>query len=255
MSSFTVICFADLKKYKFTYLFGFPAIHSEPSWTIVTSGDLPQAREEDKVSDDELATRMTGRETSALVDSVQTWRYSVDARQHGFFLAKKLREYVSDFEVGSHSWPGADGSREEESSKRPSTPGTPGDKLGFHWSVGSLIEYENGFFDGIPLEDQYVCFADPSTYAKYPGWMLRNLLVFIRRRWRLDCVQILCYRDIQARRDDAKSIVLLLKLEEGNSPDSSEMPKVTGWERNTTGKVTSRIANLGEYMDPQRYGT
>ena len=216
--------------------------------------DPPQILEKDKVSDNEIATRMTGRETAALVDCVQTWRYRVDPRQHGFFLAKKLREDPSDPETGNYPSPGSVGFREEESSKRPSTPGTPGDKLGFHWSAGSLMEYESGFFDGIRSEDQYVCFADPSTYANYPGWMLRNLLVVIRRRWKLDRVQILCYRDIQARRDDAKSIVLSLKLEEGHTPSSSEMPKVTGWERNNAGKVTSRIANLGEYMDPQRYG-
>lgn len=42
------------------------------------------------------------------------------------------------------------------------------------------------------------------------------------------------------------------------SPDSSNttgLPKVTGWERNSAGKVVSRVANLGEYMDPQRLVT
>lgn len=197
---------------------------------------------------------MTGLETSALVDSVQTWRYRVDSRQHGFFLAKKQRR-DSFMEPVGHT--GA----AEESNHRPTTPGTPGDKLGFDWMIGSLIDYEKGFFDGVPSEDRFVCFADPSTYPTYPGWMLRNLLVLIRRRWKLDNVQILCYRDVQGRRDDAKSMILSLELGDSGSavssvhglPVSSDMPKVTGWERNHTGKVMSRIANLGEYMDPQRY--
>lgn len=90
--------------------------------------------------------------------------------------------------------------------------------------------------------------------------MLRNFLVLIRRRWKLDKVQILCYRDAQAKRHEARSIVFNLELDvkeaitNGNARGSLEvkdLPKVTGWER-SAGKVASRVANLGEYMDPQR---
>ena len=215
--------------------------------------------EEDDVSEDvarseeDLVTHMSGTETAALVDAVQTWRYRVDSRQHGFFLAKKQRG--EGFAIDSRT------TAEEDSSQRPITPGTPGEKLGFTWSIGALTDYEQGFFDGTPQEDRYVCFTDPSTYPKYPGWMLRNLLVLIRRRWKLNEVQILCYRDVHSHRDDAKSIILSLRLEGStpptgsgtDAPTSLEMPKVTGWERNSAGKVVSRVANLGEYMDPQRY--
>ena len=253
LASFTVICFADLKKYKFTYLFAFPALHSEPAWKLVPKIEEDNTLEETTRSEEDLITHMTGSETAALVDAVQTWRYRVDSRQHGFFLAKKQRG--DGFATESRT------RAEEESSQRPITPGTPGEKLGFTWSIGSLTDYEQGFFDGTPEEDRYVCFTDPSTYATYPGWMLRNLLVLIRRRWKLNEVQILCYRDVHSHRDGAKSIMLSLAL--GESPPSTssgidiltsfEMPKVTGWERNSAGKVMSRIANLGEYMDPQRY--
>lgn len=213
------------------------------------------ALEEAAHSEEDLLTHMSGTETTALVDAVQTWRYRVDSRQHGFFLAKKQRS--EGFAMESRTI------AEEDSSQRPITPGTPGEKLGFTWTIGALMDYEQGFFDGTPQEDRYVCFTDPSTYPKYPGWMLRNLLVLIRRRWKLNEVQILCYRDVHSHRDDAKSIVLLLKLE-GSTPSTAfgtdastslKMPKVTGWERNSVGKVVSRVANLGEYMDPQRYTT
>lgn len=247
-----VICFADLKKYKFTYLFGFPALHSEPSWKLMPRFESATELQEAARGQDELITNMKSQETAALVDSVQTWRYGVDSRQHGFFLAKKQRNsFLTETMTGA----------EEDPSNRPITPGTPGEKLGFTWSIGSLSDYEDGFFRGIPVEDRYVCFTDPSTYPTFPGWMLRNLLLLIRRRWKLDQIQILCYRDVHARRDDAKSIILSLALGEVNSATSSstdlsrlfDMPKVTGWERNSSGKVISRIANLGEYMDPQRY--
>jgi len=192
-----------------------------------------------------------------LVDAVQTWRYSVDVRQYGFFLAKKKRPAsVGKSGQGDIESAGGDG--------RPTTPTTPGGDLGYEWVVSSLASFESDFFKGTSERDRFVCFADPSTYDTYPGWMLRNLLVLISRRWKLDRVQILCYRDIPARRHEAHSMILRLEQPALDaaapvvSPDSSNttgMPKVTGWERNSAGKVVSRVANLGEYMDPQRLVT
>lgn len=200
--------------------------------------------------------RLTSPETAALVERVQTWRYSVDARQYGFFIAKKVRHRVAaKSPVASEQ---SDSGL--ESGHRSTTPETPNNPLGYSWEVGSLADYHDGFFDGVYPQDRYVCFADPSTYPTYPGWILRNLLVLIRRRWQLQKVQILCYRDIHARRDEAQSIILRLEASDidttvsGAEPTPPDMPKVTGWERNAAGKVTSKIANLGEYMDPKRYG-
>lgn len=184
---------------------------------------------------------LEGDETTALVDAVQTWRYQVDARQYGFFLAKKLPQRKR-YSVGSTD------------EQRPKTPGATEGSLDFRWEVGALADYEQDFFHDVAPNDRFVCFADPSTYQQYPGWMLRNLLILIRKRWQLQKVQILCYRNIQSRRDDARSMIL--KLE--SSPDaageesSKPTPKITGWERNSDGKFTNKIANLGEYMDPQR---
>lgn len=33
---------------------------------------------------------------------------------------------------------------------------------------------------------------------------------------------------------------------------SVDMPKVTGWERNSAGKLSGRLADLTAYMDPQK---
>ena len=190
---------------------------------------------------------LSSLETTALVDAVQTWRYSVDVRQYGFFLAKKKRrgniEGYSNNEV-----------TDTRSPIQSTTPGSPADGLEFTWVIGSLSTYEHGFFQDTSANDQFVCFADPSNYDSYPGWMLRNLLVLVRRKWGLDKVQILCYRDIQAQRHEARSLLLQLEIGEPNANMlvTDEMPKITGWERSGTGKVASKIANLGEYMDPQR---
>ena len=130
-------------------------------------------------------------------------------------------------------------------------------ELGFTWNIASLAQFERGFFNDVEPHDQYVAFADPSTYSEYPGWMLRNLLIIVSRRWKLQKVQILCYRDVQARRDDARSIIIPIRSSSPSTMlsevESSIMPTTSGWERNSNGKVVSRIANLGDFMDPRRH--
>lgn len=196
---------------------------------------------------------MTPVETAALVDKVQTWRYGVDARQHAFFLAKKNRR------MGREPLKDED----ETLEMRPMTPTTPSAQLGFTWQVSSLSSYEDGFFEGEYSDDCYVCFADPSNYPQAPGWALRNLLVLIRQRWKRDRVQILCYRDTQQQRDSARSIIFDVTLSQtpkkapasavgGGEDGDDQMPRVVGWERNDRGKLTSRMADLNEYMDPKR---
>lgn len=163
------------------------------------------------------AKHLDATETETLVDSVQTWRYSVDSRQHGFFLAKRLRKDVLEAE-----WRLGRGEIEEEEEdgnlfkpkvpKRTRTSSLT--ELGFLWSIAPLGSYEQGFFDNAAEEDRFVCFADPSTYPTNPGWMLRNLLILVRQRWRLDKVQILCYRDTHLRRDRQNSLIMSLQSAE-----------------------------------------
>ncbi|CBY02400.1 hypothetical protein LEMA_P011870.1 [Plenodomus lingam JN3] len=227
LSSFTAIIFANLKKYKFTYHFGFPAIQSDPPWKQIGP-----------------ASRLHARETTYLVDAVQTWRYSSDVRQRGFFLAKRIRGGT-------------------EAGERSRTPVSPLEEFGYTWVIGTLEAYEKGFFHGIDEADRLICFADPSTYEENPGWPLRNLLILMRHRWRLNRAQILCYRDTHLRRDQPNSLILQLESEgvdlEPVSLESShsslqapKLPKVTGWERTEAGKLSSRNVDLSEYMDERK---
>ena len=289
LTSFTAICFADLKKYKFTYHFAFPALHSDPQWTIAT-----------KTEDVESGiSRLGSKETTALVDTVQTWRYSVDTRQHGFFIAKRVRKELLEMYNDSEE-------EEDGNLHKPKEPVTPTvEDIGFRWYVNSLASYENGFFDNIEPEDRFVGFADPSNYSTNPGWMLRNLLVLVRQRWHLDEVQIMCYRDTHARREHPSSLIMTLRSAEpvfknstpqklsadmptmktssALSPDDVDQfgelierpketpkeepaqpppektvpkipppPKVTGWERNEHNKLVSRSVDLASYLDPAR---
>lgn len=136
----------------------------------------------------------------------------------------------------------------EERPKEPTTPGL--EELGFQWSISALSSYEEGFFDDVDPTDRYVCFADPSTFPQNPGWMLRNLLVLIRQRWKLNNVQILCYRDTHLKRDEPNSVIL--QLESPETAPSDDLPEVKGWEKNKNGKLTSRLVDLSAHMDPTR---
>ncbi|KAJ5627593.1 Ubiquitin-like modifier-activating enzyme atg7 [Penicillium herquei] len=224
LSSFVILSFADLKKYKFYYWFAFPALHSDPSWILSTEPQSGSSKSDAAATPE--GEHLSSDESTALVEAVQTWSYSVDDRQRGFFLARKQK-------------------RSSGSTTRST------------WQVASLSEYENGFFTGAALKDRYVCFADPSNYDTAPGWMLRNLLVLIKQRWKLNKVQILRYRDVQSKRDQARSVIL--RLESRPKSDSTadqlpeaQLPKITGWERNPAQKLAGRIVNLTEYMDPVR---
>ena len=205
---------------------------------------------------------LNSEEAVSLVDRVQTWRYSVDSRQYGFFIAKKVRLSLSapvEESTGQN--------QEDTEHLRPLTPGTPGQTLDFKWEVSSLATYEEGFFNGIHQRDQFVCFADPSSHDQHPGWMLRNLLVLVRARWSLDTVQILCYRETHSHRYAAKSKIIQLRYDVTREPSATkllenngndfrsrgiEVPKISGWEINNARKVASKVSNLGEYMDPHR---
>lgn len=215
LASFNIISFADLKKYRFTYWFAFPALHSDPQWKRV--GDIGHLGRE---------------ETTLLVDKIGTWRYATDNRQHGFFLAKRVRT--------------------SEEAQRSAYVHADEVALGFQWVVGSLRDFETGFFHGVAEEDQFISFVDPSTYPENPSWPLRNLLVLVRQRYHLRKAQILCYRDTQGRRDDPRSVILPVAMDEVGSMDTTDLPKVTGWERNVGGKLQARVVNLADYMDPTR---
>lgn len=238
--------YADLKKYKFHYWFAFPALHSSPSWALLEkteeAGNSGQTRE--AVSP---AGGLKDAEISNLVETIKTWSYSVEDRQRGFFLARRVHGASNGTIVESNS--GITDNVTESSNHD-----------GPRWRIAPLLAYEDGFFKEARFEDCFVCFADPSNYEDAPGWMLRNLLVLVKRRWGLNKIQVLRYRDMQPHpsRGQYKSTVLTLQSDDIQAPAaesqnlSEDMPKVTGWERNPAGKLTGRFVNLTEYLDPKR---
>lgn len=276
LASFTAICFADLKKYKFNYHIAYPALRVDAQWRITPGSTVG---------------KLSSKETTNLVDKVQTWKYSVDTRQHGFFVAKRVRKGM--FEDETTDTPDEHDDYERRGSVGyPMTPIEEG--LDFVWHVASLATYENGFLDNVDPQDQFICFADPSTYPTNPSWVLRNLLVLVKQRWALLNIQVLCYRDTHVRREHPTSIILQLEclVPEGDNDSQSSsgdsqvtltpsnpvdqadrsrsssprgisprsipshergpVPKITGWERNEKNKMAPKLVDLAAYMDPTR---
>lgn len=237
LSSFIIVSFADLKKYKFHYWFAFPALHSDPPWLPIDRAEPIDPNQDGNNNTTSSLKDISLIESSKLVEAVQTWSRGVDARQRGFFLAKKCWNAPNEATSISNL----------------------SDASGFSWSISSLSYYEGGFFNDSRPEDCYVCLADPSNYDSAPGWMLRNLLVLVKRRWDLHKVQILRYRDTNSKSDQGRSTVMVLESSRsetdrtiGSRDSHSSMPKVTGWERNPAGKLTGKVVDLTEYMDPKR---
>ncbi|KAJ7316786.1 hypothetical protein JRQ81_002948 [Phrynocephalus forsythii] len=98
-------------------------------------------------------------------------------------------------------------------------------------------------------------FYDPSNFAQYPGWPLRNLLVLAAHKWssHLSSFEVLCFRDrtMQGARDISHSIVFEIKLPP-MAQNSAGCPKAVGWEKNQKGSMGPRMVNLSECMDPKR---
>jgi ubiquitin-like modifier-activating enzyme ATG7 len=173
--------------------------------------------------------KLSPEESSALVDAVQTWKANEDVCQHGFFLARREK-------------------------KKPVSDNAETTSETYNWKVSTLAGFETGFFRGSKFEDMYFCFADPSNYPNAPGWMLRNLLALLQRRWGITKIQILFYREIQSKRDIGRSLAVTLEVDTKVTSNlaSNEMPKITGWERNSAGKLAGRISDLTAYMDPRK---
>ena len=100
-----------------------------------------------------------------------------------------------------------------------------------------------------------VGFCDPSMLDTNPGWPLRNFFFLLAQTWgdKLKEINVLCYRDYTQK--GVRKIGHSLLIEGVTLPlkrDSSDLPKVIGWERNEKNKLSPRFVNLSASMDPKR---
>ncbi|KAJ3182712.1 Autophagy protein 7 [Geranomyces variabilis] len=112
--------------------------------------------------------------------------------------------------------------------------------------VHELREWHNVMQDGKPVT---VGFVDPSSQPANPGWPLRNFLILLRVRWGVTAARVICFRESTLPRDPC-SIICDVVLPGAASPRGAACPKAVGWEKNSSGKLGPRMADLGPLMDP-----
>ncbi|KAL9643939.1 hypothetical protein ABK040_005408 [Willaertia magna] len=135
-----------------------------------------------------------------------------------------------------------------------------------------LVDKENEKVQVKPLKDWkevyqltdkkvYLSFADPSSLAENPNWILRNYLLASSLTFKRNRFDVLCYREDPSKRDITSSIILEnvtvdfgVELSNDESYDllsrKKEEISVVGWEKNAKGKLGPRFANVGSMMDP-----
>lgn len=133
-------------------------------------------------------------------------------------------------------------------------------------------QFENYFIlveDGERIDVQDVCtlaqaladkkkvlagFCDPCTLETNPGWPLRNFITLLSFHFgrQLQDLEVVCLRDRsrQGQREVTHSLLLTVTL--SDISNSTELPKVLGWERNERQKMGARMVDLSASMDPTK---
>ena len=106
-----------------------------------------------------------------------------------------------------------------------------------------------------------MAFIDPSSHSKLPGWPLRNLLTLLHARFGVRRIQVLRWLDDLGTsagntQKQSKSLIATV-VQPGQGLDSavaasSKTIAATGWERNQSGVLAPKAADLGPLMDPSR---
>ncbi|KAF8660879.1 hypothetical protein AX14_007328, partial [Amanita brunnescens Koide BX004] len=117
--------------------------------------------------------------------------------------------------------------------------------------IAPVEEYES-FFSQTPADEQTIAFLDPSANPHNPGWPLRNLLAYLRALYpsTTSTLRILCWRDPELPSSSWKSRFSVIRVGAGDAQLDTR-PSAVGWEKNATGKLGPRVADLGPMMDPK----
>ncbi|ODV97581.1 hypothetical protein PACTADRAFT_99 [Pachysolen tannophilus NRRL Y-2460] len=175
LTSFTILAFSDLKKYKFYYWFNFPLLHSD--WLLENL--------EDKV------TRFDS--------AVKEWITS--GKNEQFFLIDETNNDNENIVIKS---------------------------------LSQIINNDDN--------EIFIGMVDTCCVGKNVSWGLQNCLTMLNI-YGYTKVKVLVYR--------VTSSSFILDLV--SSPENilkSEMPKVTGWERTSQGKLGPKLADLGSLINP-----
>ncbi|KAJ9104634.1 hypothetical protein QFC21_002132 [Naganishia friedmannii] len=224
---FLLVSFADLKKYVYHYWFAFPALVQKPAWEIVVPDQ--------------------GGESGSAESGMRDWKGDAD----------HLRQLKLQSQITAEAF-----------LYRPASFGQPADA----GSVAPVAEWWS-FFEGVPENERTLVFHDPTSSATLPGWTLRNVLYYLAHHLPAPTTaselappstpKVTLLKVIALRSGTGNSKVFNVRLP--SSGDESRqaplsvvegkegvLPAAVGWERNSQGKLASRVADLGSTMDPKQ---
>ncbi|EJD47541.1 hypothetical protein AURDEDRAFT_183978 [Auricularia subglabra TFB-10046 SS5] len=265
LTRFLVICFADLKKYKYVYWFGFPTFTAKPAWEIDERGWTSAS---DAVDAGVAVFMSRGRGLDGALRTARPFFltpncvFTQGAESGPPLVRKPARAALCSkgrVAGGVAVAPAAQAPGPQRRTLRLSP------RLQALWKalsdksfnepyfiakpngeVALLKEYD-AFFAGVPENERIVAFLDPCA-SENPGWPLRNLLAYLRHRHPTQpSFRILSFRD--AAPGTWKSRVGTLAAAPAWAPSAKS---TTGWEKSAAGKLMPRVADLAPSMDPHR---
>lgn len=111
-------------------------------------------------------------------------------------------------------------------------------------------------------------FHDTTSVPDLPGWLLRNVLYYLAHHLpspkgsvaqKVTSLTVVALRSGSGASNTTTSKIFKVKLPDvvgtldvATSAVGENVPAAVGWERNSQGKLASRVADLGSTMDPKR---
>ncbi|PWN49361.1 putative APG7-component of the autophagic system [Violaceomyces palustris] len=229
LTRFLVLTFADLKKYRFYYWFGYPALVAKPGWTI------------DEASHDGHggawipALEVLGERSMNHVSSSLA-RRKAEEKSCNFFLLRPGRSDPSLLEIGEvieyeSFFEGVQESQRIASFLDPSpSSAAPG------WPLRNFLALLSARF-GVS-RTRILCWKDEIGKSFEPGSLSAKSVV--------GHLSIAVETGPGHVQSGGKSYQIAAQA---NDPS---LPSSVGWERNAQGKLGPKVADLGPMMDPAR---
>jgi ubiquitin-like modifier-activating enzyme ATG7 len=180
VTRFTLLAFADLKKYKYYHWAALPALVAQPNWQTSSPGWRNLQEEWADRAEEEVEGEPSGWLQSLAVGFKEHWERYRGESEAGFCLVKAGSDGCQVGRVG-HFQTFFAGVPSEEVSPGP---------LG--WDAGFLALTQS---DRSAPYQRTVLFIDPSATASVPGWPLRNFLALLSVRFQVKKIRVICWRD------------------------------------------------------------
>ena len=242
LNAFSVLAFADLKSWQFSYWFCFPALKLGTGAVRVVRRSPNLLREMDARLASSLDARLRDAGASdAFAWATRVW-FEKDASEHPLG-GGSIRNVLH----------------------------APLTEMNAMLKASRASSSDEGASDGSDVSRVFLSFADACSNPDHPGWALRNLATLAAARFDLGDERRLSVISVRTRagrvsREHSRVFELAFAKDDAfvsGSDENDENDKdlrestpnpfpVVGWELNPRGRAGPRRADLGESMDPTR---